>query len=682
MDKIKVSILVPAYHVEAYLDECLQSLLSQTLKEIEIVVVDDGSSDRTATIAEQYAASDSRIRVIRLPGHQGVSHARNACLAEAQGEYLSFVDSDDTVSSTAMEELYLKAKTTDADIVLGSMLYCYPDGRQVRVGDKSPVFRSDNEILSGQECFIHMQQTGCYVPMVCSNLYRTAFIKAHPQLHFEGEFHEDEYFTPFALYEATRVTDFKKDFYQYRQRTESIMHSCKNIKQRAEALCFVSNALQSFIRDDQRNIDVLLKESLERYIIHLSKRSQELYEKQLLSSKRKCLLIFTEECNGASYGIGTYIKHLIQCFDLAEWDVNVVEIFKSNIDITFKLDKGVAYYGIPRMNNCQYLKTVFYYLASRLDEKANIYCHFNFFGRDELATLFKKSFNAHIIFTLHYMNWRFKLNGNEKRIKTILNKPISEEDEHIKNHFEKEKKFMMNCCDCVIAVSQHSYDTLHNLYEIPISKLAFIPNAIPNSICTDTLSAVELRQKYGFTGSEKIILFVGRLEWNKGIFDLISAFKQVLNTNSEARLIIAGNGDFNKSMEIIYPYNKFITFMGFVPQGILQELYHIADIGVIPSYFEEFGYVAVEMMMNQCPFIIRNTTGLKEITDNGKYAVSFKTVNELIDIIVLYLSQEKNKKVITIEIKEILKQYSIKLFEKHILKIYNYLENPNNNNLQ
>ena len=67
---MKVSILVPAYNVESYLDECLQPLLSQTLKEIEIVVVDDGSSDRTATIAEQYAASDSRIRVIRLPKHQ------------------------------------------------------------------------------------------------------------------------------------------------------------------------------------------------------------------------------------------------------------------------------------------------------------------------------------------------------------------------------------------------------------------------------------------------------------------------------------------------------------------------------------------------------------------------------------------------------------------------------------
>jgi len=246
MDKIKISILVPAYNVEAYLDECLQSLLSQTLKEIEIVVVDDGSTDQTATIAERYAATDFRIRVLRLPRHQGVSYARNVCLAQAQGEYLSFVDSDDTITSTAMEELYHRAKATDTDIVLGSILYCYPDGKRIRVGDKSSVFHTDDKSMSGQECFIRMQQKGCYVPMVCGNLYRTAFIKAHPQLHFEGEFHEDEYFTPFALYEATRVTDFKKDFYYYRQRPESIMHKGDNINLRIEALKRIINYQKAF----------------------------------------------------------------------------------------------------------------------------------------------------------------------------------------------------------------------------------------------------------------------------------------------------------------------------------------------------------------------------------------------------------------------------------------------------
>ena len=70
MDKTKVSILVPAYNVEDYIEECLQSLISQTLREIEVVVVDDGSTDQTAVIAERYAITDSRIRVIRLPEHQ------------------------------------------------------------------------------------------------------------------------------------------------------------------------------------------------------------------------------------------------------------------------------------------------------------------------------------------------------------------------------------------------------------------------------------------------------------------------------------------------------------------------------------------------------------------------------------------------------------------------------------
>lgn len=275
INKIKVSILIPAYNVEAYLDECLQSLLSQTLKEIEMVVVDDGSTDQTATIAERYAATDPRIRVIRLPGHQGVSHARNVCLAQAQGEYLSFVDSDDTITSTAMEELYHRAKATDTDIVLGSILYCYPNGKQIRVGDKSSIFCSDNEIQSGQECFIRMQQKGCYVPMVCGNLYRTAFIKAHPQLHFEGEFHEDEYFTPFALYEATRVTDFKKDFYHYRQRPESIMHKGDNINLRIKALKCIINYQKAFADQLPQNS---FKEAMWQNISRLYRSAGKLQE--------------------------------------------------------------------------------------------------------------------------------------------------------------------------------------------------------------------------------------------------------------------------------------------------------------------------------------------------------------------------------------------------------------------
>ena len=391
------------------------------------------------------------------------------------------------------------------------------------------------------------------------------------------------------------------------------------------------------------------------------------------NSAWKTLLIFTEESDGASYGVGTYIKHLIQCFDLTEWDINVIEMFQSSINITFQSDKGVNYYGIPRINSEKYQQAVFFYLASRLNNKANVYCHFNFFGRDELATLFKESFNAHIVFTLHYMNWRFKLNGDVERVKTILHTPTNIEEERIKANFEKERNFMMNCCDSVIAVSQHSYVTLHNLYGIPLSKLTVISNAVQDFRNGNTSLSIELRKKYGFKGTEKIILFVGRLEKNKGIFDLISAFKQILKVIPDARLVIAGSGDFKKCMEAIYPFNKFVTFMGFIPQGQLSELYILADVGVVPSYFEEFGYVAAEMMLHQCPVIVRNTTGLKDMSDNLNIATFFNSNNELINRIINILLHGTNDNALKSRANRMLIRYCMTLFKEKIFNFYNQL---------
>ena len=689
MDKIKVSILVPAYNVESYLDECLQSLLSQTLKEVEIVVVDDGSSDRTATIAEQYAASDSRIRIIRLPEHQGVSHARNACLAEAQGEYLSFVDSDDTISSTAMEELYHKAKTTDVDIALGSMLYCYPDGRQVRVGDKSPVFRSDNEILSGQECFIRMQQTGCYVPMVCSNLYRTAFIKAHPQLHFEGEFHEDEYFTPFALYEATRVTDFKKDFYHYRQRTESIMHSCKNIKQRAESLCFVSKELKTFSKEHCEKMDNVLRVAFEQYSELLSFRSQNLYEQELSHSDKKCLFIFTGVSIAAKFGIGTYISQLVQCFDSAIWDVQVVTLYNTAPKIEFSIEKGIAWYYIPFLNDKilytesiygeEYNKSIFYYLASRIKKGRKTFCHFNFFYHKQLAVLFKEQLQAYIVYTLHCTNWSFELLGDKERLKSLLAEP----DNATRRTFEKEKEFMQSCCDKVIAIAQHSYEMLIDLYGMHPSKVVKIPNAISDDFNGKTnLNKKGIREKYKYTENEKLIIFAGRLEAVKGIMELIDAFKDIVELIPEVRLIIAGSGDFNHCLEKARPYSKYITFTGYLSKEQLYELYHIANVGVIPSIHEEFGYVAIEMMLNKLPVIVHKTTGLAEITDNGKYGETFKfcknkeDVSSLTEAISKVLTDRPTENQLKERRNWVLKNYSIPLFRRRILNVYACMENP------
>ena len=695
MDKTKVSILVPTYNVEAYLDECLQSLLSQTLKEIEIVVVDDASTDQTATIAERYSITDPRIRVVRLPEHHGVSYARNICLAQAQGEYLSFVDSDDTVAATAMEELYHRAKATDTDIVLGSILYCYSDGKRIRVGEKSSVFHSNNEIITGQACFKSMMDTGCYVPMVCGNLYRTAFIQKN-NLHFEGYFHEDEYFTPFALYYAKRATYFNQDFYYYRQRTGSIMHSPGNLRKRAESLSIVGNTLIQFASNSTDGMEAEVRRAFRNQGKNLCRRSQQLYEEILQASSRRCLLVFSEESTASRYGIGTYIRQLVQCFDVKEWDVHIITLHvSSTFEVTFRLEEQAAWYDFPipaerlssnaPIHEERYFRSIFHYWASRIGDGRKVFCHFNFPGHHRLAMLFKERMEIPIVFTLHYTSWSFDLLGNRNLLQHFLKQP----DNSIKATFEQEKSFMEECCDRVIAIARHSYDMLHEVYGLPEEKLTYIPNGLKDEYQERTMEErISLRKKYHYSEDEKIIIFAGRLDRVKGITELIEAFKELQAILPEARLIVAGSGNFTHCMEVASPCWRHISFTGFIPKEQLYELYAIADIGVVPSIHEEFGYVAAEMMLNKLPIVVHNTTGLNEMTDNGRYAVTFrfgvsnKSVIPLKEAILAALAERQPEKLKQEARSKVLENYTIPLFQKRIKHVYTCMKNScsiNNN---
>lgn len=121
MKQPKVSIIVPVYNVEKYLDRCMQSLLGQTLKELEIILVDDGSPDNSPALCDNYeSASDNLhwpiIKVIHKI-NEGLGFARNSGLEIATGEYIAFLDSDDFVDVNMYEQLYLKAKAKDIDVV-------------------------------------------------------------------------------------------------------------------------------------------------------------------------------------------------------------------------------------------------------------------------------------------------------------------------------------------------------------------------------------------------------------------------------------------------------------------------------------------------------------------------------------------------------------------------------------
>ena len=123
-----VSILIPVYNEEVYLPRCLDSIVGQTLQSWELLLVDDGSTDRSGSICDSYAARDSRIRVIHQE-NAGISAARNAGLAAAAGKYIGFVDSDDWIAPEMFQRLLTIAGETDCPLVMCDARTVYADGR-------------------------------------------------------------------------------------------------------------------------------------------------------------------------------------------------------------------------------------------------------------------------------------------------------------------------------------------------------------------------------------------------------------------------------------------------------------------------------------------------------------------------------------------------------------------------
>lgn len=125
----KVSVIVPVYNTGKYLPECLDSLVNQTLDDIEIICVNDGSTDNSKDILKKYAEKYSSIKLINLKVNAGLSNARNVGIRASKGNYLGFIDSDDFVNSTYYEILYMSARKTNSDIVGGNVLYLFKTRR-------------------------------------------------------------------------------------------------------------------------------------------------------------------------------------------------------------------------------------------------------------------------------------------------------------------------------------------------------------------------------------------------------------------------------------------------------------------------------------------------------------------------------------------------------------------------
>ncbi len=215
----KVSVIVPAYNVKKFIGECVKSITAQTYKNIEVVIVDDGSSDGTFEMCQRLADEDSRIKLIRND-HCGVSRARNAGLDNSAGDYIMSVDSDDIIAPDMIETLYNKLKETGADVVACGCSYISEQGEHLN--DFPP---PRERVLSGRDA-LEARDNGvganAMIASPCAKLTKREVYAG--KRYKEGIVYEDMHLMPYLYFDVQRFVIIPYCGYKYRQREGSIMH--------------------------------------------------------------------------------------------------------------------------------------------------------------------------------------------------------------------------------------------------------------------------------------------------------------------------------------------------------------------------------------------------------------------------------------------------------------------------
>ena len=259
----KISIIVPVYKVEKELDRCVQSLLKQTYKNLEIILVDDGSPDRCPILCDQYAMEDERIRVIHKK-NGGLSDARNAGLNLATGEYVLYVDSDDYIELDSCERLISATSDGQVDIVVGNAIMEKPDGNEKMIHSATPAgfIYSAKDFVEKAVC-----ESQWYAP-AWLNMYRRKFLLDNELYFKKGIYFEDVQMLPRVFLPAKKITCIDGTFYHYIIRENSIMTSQRDEKKKNDSVNNLKEWKNQFDLLDDKALQKCMYGMLVKMYIH------------------------------------------------------------------------------------------------------------------------------------------------------------------------------------------------------------------------------------------------------------------------------------------------------------------------------------------------------------------------------------------------------------------------------
>lgn len=309
---------------------------------------------------------------------------------------------------------------------------------------------------------------------------------------------------------------------------------------------------------------------------------------------RKVFIINDTSGTSAQYGIGTFIKELTESLIGIDCYIQVVDVNSSCTTIESDTKEKIHHLCFPiskitwDSENYHYYRNIAYYLASMVNDEDEVVFHFNYLHHWIISSVLRELLPiARQVLTIHY--WEGEVE-------------------------EKERNFFQTT-DAIVALCDDTHRQICSVSGIAITKVCKIVNGIKDrNMVTDYLQRDSLRKKYGFAENDKLILFVGRLCEPKGVGVLLESVKPLIDKDRNIHLLLAGSGDLISYRKKSIGYWKNVHFLSQQERENIFELYQMVDVGVFPSYQEQFGYVATEMMMFGLPVVaFAESGGLKDI---------------------------------------------------------------------
>lgn len=281
---MKVSVIIPVYNVEKYVEECLRSVMNQTLKDIEIICIEDAGADSSKDIIKRLMGEDSRISLFVNEENMGLASVRNLGMEKAKGEYIYFLDSDDMIKKEALYELYTKAERETLDACIFAADFIYENEELEKKFSSNPAVYKGSypSVMNGKELYIKWMKVWDWMPSQPRYFYRRDFLEKNNIRFVEGQLHEDESFAFDVLMNAERVRIIKDAYFIRRFRAASIMSSCptmKNVESVIEILQHVEDYANNYVVSDNKSFRVTEEELKQAISFYYSKLFKDVTRK-------------------------------------------------------------------------------------------------------------------------------------------------------------------------------------------------------------------------------------------------------------------------------------------------------------------------------------------------------------------------------------------------------------------